>query len=243
MNLLLTYSAAEIERLGKNLGEGSFGEVILGRILDGDKLVALKANYGKKDFEDEMKNLTEVNKLGPHPNIVTIFGEWCDPEGNNIIVMDFAENGSLEKVSDIDVFQECMTALVRDALVGLVFLHKNLLMHGDIHGGNIIISKSDNGVFVAKLTDFGRTQVLGEPPFTFHPSLMSIEEIGDYSCYDDKWQYAQDCIQFADTGDKYLRLCFLWVKEGRKSFHIRPTAETLLTLMDEGKLDPYSFYT
>lgn len=89
-----------------------------------------------------------------HPNIVRFYGANYKKEPL-FIVSDYASNGELvpylkrEKANGRTVVWQKL----REVAFGLKHLHDNNLVHGDLKGSNIVVSKDGK----AMLTDFGLT--------------------------------------------------------------------------------------
>ena len=87
--------------LEETLGEGEFGRVVLGKALDltgsGYTKVAVKmlkshhSAYELQDLLTEYSLLKEVD----HPNVIKLLGACIDKAGPVLLIMEFAEHGSL----------------------------------------------------------------------------------------------------------------------------------------------------
>ncbi|KZV86120.1 WD40 repeat-like protein [Exidia glandulosa HHB12029] len=91
--------------------------------------------------------------------------------------------------------------LLADAMTGLKFLHENLIVHGDIKGGNVLVS--DDGV--ARLCDFGLSRLLEQSQSTTHtgakgtlrfmaPELV-LEDDARHTYSSDIWTCGCLCIE------------------------------------------------
>ncbi len=80
------------------LGKGSFG-LVCRAVLRGDRDVALKVFHQQTESERSafITELTQLSRVS-HPNIIKLFGASAKPP-NVYLVMEFAECGSLYKVS------------------------------------------------------------------------------------------------------------------------------------------------
>ena len=87
--------------LEETLGEGEFGRVVLGKAMDlagtGYTKVAVKmlkphhSAYELQDLLTEYSLLKEVD----HPNVIKLVGACIDKAGPVLLIMEFAEHGSL----------------------------------------------------------------------------------------------------------------------------------------------------
>jgi serine/threonine protein kinase len=88
-----------------------------------------------------------------HPNIVryvdcNLINDFCMH-----IVMEYMENGSLKNIVErFGVFSESLAARYTSQFMqGLEYLHQRDILHRDIKGANILITKEG----ICKLADFG----------------------------------------------------------------------------------------
>ncbi|TFK38499.1 kinase-like domain-containing protein [Crucibulum laeve] len=98
-----------------------------------------------------------------HPNVQSYYG-WCDSRdvGPSIgLISPFARNGTmvkfLQRKPEFDRFQ-----LILDIASGLKYLHDNGIIHGDLHGNNVLINDFEN----ACLSDFGRARIIGHEGYS-----------------------------------------------------------------------------
>jgi serine/threonine protein kinase len=98
--------------------------------------------------------MTEVNLLEKfsHENIVKYLG-LVTTENHLNLVLELVEGGSLAGILDAHGnFSEPLVAVyIKQVLAGLAYLHKGGVVHRDIKGPNILITKEG----VVKLADFG----------------------------------------------------------------------------------------
>jgi hypothetical protein len=106
-----------------------------------------------------------------HPNIVKVYGS-TDTESHFYCILEYIENGSLTTVlKKYGTFPEPLVIIyIRQALSGLAYLHHNGIVHRDIKGSNILITKeatvvlADFGVAMRMDEDSkGRKEVVGTP--------------------------------------------------------------------------------
>eukprot|EP00062_Callorhinchus_milii_P025034 gi/632985574/ref/XP_007909759.1/ PREDICTED: fibroblast growth factor receptor 1-like [Callorhinchus milii] len=92
--------------LGKPLGEGCFGQVVLGETIgiDKDKLskpitVAvkmLKSDATEKDLSDLISEMEMMKMIGKHKNIINLLGA-CTQDGPLYVIVEFASKGNLRE--------------------------------------------------------------------------------------------------------------------------------------------------
>lgn len=89
--------------LGKLLGEGAFGQVVLAEafgFLKGDKTVPvavkmLKESHSDDDVENLVCELEIMKMVGRHPNVINLLG-CCTNDGPLYVIMEHAIHGSLK---------------------------------------------------------------------------------------------------------------------------------------------------
>eukprot|EP01102_Stenamoeba_stenopodia_P014041 TRINITY_DN4630_c0_g1_i8.p1 TRINITY_DN4630_c0_g1~~TRINITY_DN4630_c0_g1_i8.p1 ORF type:complete len:686 (-),score=156.58 TRINITY_DN4630_c0_g1_i8:1450-3507(-) len=141
----------------KMLGKGAFGVVYRAVHRSRGNTVAIKQLNLKKASEEDTRNLKmEIDLLRSldHPNIVRYVDQIVNPKSSQLnIVMEYIENGSLANmVMECGRFPEglCKTYIAQ-TLKGLYFLHQQGVIHRDIKGANLLITKEGK----VKLADFG----------------------------------------------------------------------------------------
>ncbi|CAM6088871.1 unnamed protein product [Calypogeia fissa] len=158
--------------MSNKLGQGTFGAVYKGTILDSRdgtlELVAVKTLYPSKQALTEFLNEVVLITGIKHRNLVQLKGCCIHKEDQRMLVYEYAENGNLAEAlwdvkpsshGEYDVmrftldWQQRLNICVGIAR-GLSYLHEELqprIIHRDIKPYNILIDKNYN----AKIADFG----------------------------------------------------------------------------------------
>ncbi|KAM6552391.1 hypothetical protein CsatB_002199 [Cannabis sativa] len=141
------------------IGEGGFGSVFKGVLLDGTliavKQLSSKSKQGNREFVNEIGMISALQ----HPNLVKLHG--CCIEGKQLLlVYEYMENNSLahslfgghEGAAKLDwqTRQKICIGIAK----GLAFLHEESplkIVHRDIKANNILLDKDLN----PKISDFG----------------------------------------------------------------------------------------
>jgi hypothetical protein len=146
----------------RKLGEGGFGAVYKGYLIDLDIPIAVKkiskgSKQGKKEYITEVKIISRLR----HRNLVQLIG-WCHDRGEFVLVYEFMPNGSLDthlfgKRSPLPWTMRYKISL--GLASALLYLHEEwekCVVHRDIKSSNIMLDSS----FSVKLGDFGLARLM-----------------------------------------------------------------------------------
>ncbi|XAR49231.1 Non-specific serine/threonine protein kinase [Bertholletia excelsa] len=147
------------------LGEGGYGVVYRGRLINGTP-VAIKRllnNLGQaeKEFRVEVEAIGHVR----HKNLVRLLG-YCIEGIHRLLVYEYVNNGNLEQWLHGAMSQhghltwEARMKVLIGTAKALAYLHEAIepkVVHRDIKSSNILIDDEFN----AKVSDFGLAKLLG----------------------------------------------------------------------------------
>ena len=147
------------------IGAGISGTVYVCLDIEGKELVAVKVTRQRnrritslEDVEDQNVLSKEVKILcgmGYHGNIVRVREILRNSVGKTLIVMDYYCGGSLfnrqRLASQQYMSEDLARKYMRDSVRGLMFLHGQRIVHGDLKLENMLVD--DSGT--VGLTDFG----------------------------------------------------------------------------------------
>ncbi|KAF6173361.1 hypothetical protein GIB67_027056, partial [Kingdonia uniflora] len=141
------------------IGEGGFGPVYKGLLVDGTiiavKQLSSKSKQGNREFVNEIGMISALH----HPNLVKLYG--CCIEGNQLLlVYEYLENNSLARALfgpekfriklDWGTRHKICVGIAR----GLAYLHEESrlkIIHRDIKATNVLLDKD----LYPKISDFG----------------------------------------------------------------------------------------
>jgi serine/threonine protein kinase/class 3 adenylate cyclase len=155
--------------LEKNLGEGGFGEVWLGRHEILKNRQVFKFCFDAKRVRSLRREVTIFRllkeKVGNHPNVVTIEDVFFS-EPPFYIAMEFVEGHNLRQWYDAQGNPEAIPIQTRLEIVAqiadaLQAAHETGVIHRDVKPQNLLVSESKAGP-QAKLADFGIGKVLSD---------------------------------------------------------------------------------
>ncbi|KAL8468314.1 hypothetical protein ACS0TY_031523 [Phlomoides rotata] len=141
------------------IGEGGFGSVYKGKLLDGSfiavKQLSSKSNQGNREFVNEIGMISGLQ----HPNLVKLHG--CCIEGTQLLlVYEYMENNSLGRAlfgpeeNRLEMDWPTRQKICVGIAYGLTFLHEESVLkivHRDIKANNILLDEDLN----PKISDFG----------------------------------------------------------------------------------------
>ena len=99
-----------------------------------------------------------------HPHVLAPIG-WAADDETALIVTELVRGGSLlDLVRDVGRLPEAYVAAVLDQLLqGLVAVHAQRVVHGDVKPANLLLDPTDGGRPRLRLADFGVATVLDDP--------------------------------------------------------------------------------
>ncbi|KAL9091145.1 MAG: hypothetical protein Q9159_001562 [Coniocarpon cinnabarinum] len=115
--------------------------------------------------------LSSHEPIRNHPNLLSILGlAWATNPFNilhktPVLIQEFAELGSLATLQRQQYLSTVTRQkLARDVCLGLQALHDCGIVHGDVKPDNVLVFPDKDHGFVARLGDYGYSQVLATAP-------------------------------------------------------------------------------
>ncbi|XP_061368792.1 receptor-like serine/threonine-protein kinase SD1-8 isoform X3 [Gastrolobium bilobum] len=146
------------------LGQGGFGCVYRGRLVDGQEIAVKRlsktSGQGIEEFKNEVKSIAKLQ----HRNLVRLFG-CCVEKDEQMLVYEYMENNSLDSI----LFDKAKCSLldwqIRFNIIcgiarGLLYLHQDSrlrIIHRDLKGSNVLLDREMN----PKISDFGMARIFG----------------------------------------------------------------------------------
>ncbi|KAI8078823.1 Pkinase-domain-containing protein [Halteromyces radiatus] len=176
----------------KRIGKGAYGSVYKGINNKTKQVVAIKIlnlDTEEDDVVDIQKEITMLSQLthAKSQNITRFYGSILN-DTKLWIIMDYAAGGSIRTIMKAGILEEkYISIIVREVLLALSYLHKNLIIHRDIKAANILLTAEGD----VQLCDFGvagQTSVnhLKRNTFVGTPYWMAPEVIREGASYDYK---------------------------------------------------------
>ncbi|KAK0089990.1 hypothetical protein PV325_004123 [Microctonus aethiopoides] len=152
------------------LGDGTFGSVVLGQRVDTGEKVAIKRMKRKYYSWEEAMNLREVKSLKKlsHANVVKL-KEVIRENDVLYFVFEYMKENLYQLMKDRDkLFPEpVIRNMVYQVFQGLAFMHKHGFFHRDMKPENLLCM----GPELVKIADFGLArEIRSRPPYTDYVS-------------------------------------------------------------------------
>ncbi|TDH01053.1 hypothetical protein EPR50_G00176120 [Perca flavescens] len=164
--------------LGKPLGEGCFGQVVMAEALGIDKDKAkeavtvavkmLKDDATEKDLSDLVSEMEMMKMIGKHKNIINLLGA-CTQDGPLYVIVEYASKGNLReylrarrppgmeysydiaRVSDEQLTFKDLVSCTYQVARGMEYLASQKCIHRDLAARNVLVTESN----FMKIADFG----------------------------------------------------------------------------------------
>ncbi|XP_066912872.1 mitogen-activated protein kinase kinase kinase 3-like isoform X2 [Clytia hemisphaerica] len=193
-------------KLGKLLGVGAFGQVYLGYDEESGKELAIKCvkTMGQRLSVIEKQVQELDNEIGvlrnlSHKNILRYYGFEKVKPSSMYIFMEYMPGGSmyalLQEKGGLN--EDHLRMYTAQILEGVAYLHKNLVIHRDIKGANILLDSSLQNV---RLADFGLSKKIERC------SLMSDLQ----AVFGSPFWMAPEVVRATPNGNSYGRKADVW---------------------------------
>ncbi|XP_069045136.1 fibroblast growth factor receptor 2 isoform X10 [Lepisosteus oculatus] len=164
--------------LGKPLGEGCFGQVVMAEALGIDKdkpkealtvaVKMLKDDATEKDLSDLVSEMEMMKMIGRHKNIINLLGA-CTQDGPLYVIVEYASKGNLReylrarrppgmeysydiaRVPDEQLTFKDLVSCTYQVARGMEYLASQKCIHRDLAARNVLVTENN----VMKIADFG----------------------------------------------------------------------------------------
>ncbi|XP_062320434.1 fibroblast growth factor receptor 2 isoform X2 [Osmerus eperlanus] len=164
--------------LGKPLGEGCFGQVVMAEALGIDKekpkeavtvaVKMLKDDATEKDLSDLVSEMEMMKMIGKHKNIINLLGA-CTQDGPLYVIVEYASKGNLReylrarrppgmdysydiaRCPDEQLTFKDLVSCTYQVARGMEYLASQKCIHRDLAARNVLVTESN----FMKIADFG----------------------------------------------------------------------------------------
>ncbi|XP_058182084.1 putative cysteine-rich receptor-like protein kinase 20 isoform X2 [Rhododendron vialii] len=146
------------------LGQGGFGVVYKGKLLNGQKVAVKRLAQGSHQGDTEFRNEVLLVAKLQHRNLVRLIG-FCLEGTERLLIYEFVPNSSLDKFLFDPNRRDQMDWAKRSKIIGgvargLVYLHEDSrlrIIHRDLKASNVLL----DGEMNPKVADFGMARLFG----------------------------------------------------------------------------------
>ncbi|XP_075653984.1 G-type lectin S-receptor-like serine/threonine-protein kinase At4g27290 [Castanea sativa] len=205
------------------LGEGGFGLVYKGTLIDGKEIavkrLSQKSRQGLREFKNEVILIAKLQ----HRNLVRLLG-YCIEGDEKMLIYEYMPNGSLDSFIFDQTKAKVLGWSMRFNIIcgiarGLLYLHEDSrlrIIHRDLKVSNILLDSKMN----PKISDFGMARIFGGDQIEGNTNRV----VGTYGYMAP--EYAIDGL-FSVKSDVFsfgiLLLEIISGKKNRGSFHLDNT--------------------
>ncbi|PRP84155.1 putative leucine-rich repeat receptor-like protein kinase [Planoprotostelium fungivorum] len=208
----------------KMIGSGAFGVVYRANWRDTSVAVKqIKSEFvTNKQLEEFLREVTILQGLKSHPNIVMFIGMTFPPEPLSLVT-EFCDGGSLLEYLRVNECElEDKMKFMEEIALGMQHLHKEKIIHRDLATRNILLNRHCE----AKVADFGlsREQENTDEAGQTHSFVGPVKWMSPEAIRDRKYSIKSDVFSYGVVMWEILEATEPWAGESAISVAIRVTA-------------------
>ncbi|CAN1328180.1 Cysteine-rich receptor-like protein kinase 10 [Linum perenne] len=163
------YSFTQLEKatnefsMANKLGQGGYGPVYKGVLLDGMEIAVKKLSMNSSQGDEQFKNEVILTAQLQHVNLVRVLG-FCIDGGERMLVYEYLPGNSLDQylfdpVKKLVLNWTARVEIIEGVTQGLLYLQEysgRSIIHRDLKPGNVLLGSD----MKAKISDFGMARIL-----------------------------------------------------------------------------------
>ena len=155
----ITQPLQQLYKIGKALGNGTFGEVRVVTHIETNIQRAVKifrkSSFQSQKLQDQLYLEIDILKSLDHPNVIR-FIEYFEDEKKIYLILEKCSGGELySQILKINSFSEELSAcLMKQILSAVNYLHERKIVHRDLKPENVLFEHK-NDFSSIKIIDFG----------------------------------------------------------------------------------------
>ncbi|KAJ7920371.1 kinase-like domain-containing protein, partial [Mycena leptocephala] len=145
-----------LQKIGQQVAAGGFGDIWKGLVRDQIvcvKIMRLFMTRDRQALEQQIGREAIIWRQLSHPNLLPFFGLYYLDE-RICLVSPWMSSGNIREFLNSAPYTD-RVSLMLDVALGLEYLHRNGVVHGDLKGINVLITPSRR----ACLADFGLSSI------------------------------------------------------------------------------------
>ncbi|KAJ7113503.1 kinase-like domain-containing protein, partial [Mycena epipterygia] len=224
------FSLSGLQKLGEQVAAGGFGDIWKGLFHGQTVSVKIMRLFEDSDVAAVLKEFGREAVIWRqlcHPNLLPFFGLYY-LDRRLCLVSPWMENGNIMKFLSKELYKTDRLSLILDIALGIEYLHKSHVVHGDLKPLNILVTPSCR----ACIADFGLASIADAMTVRFtHSTVSSRGGTGRY--------LAPELVQGEKAyfgSDVYAFACVCYeILTGRVPFHEIPNGMAAMFHVVAGK--------
>ncbi|KAF7343343.1 Protein kinase domain-containing protein [Mycena venus] len=168
------FALSELQKVGYQVAAGGFGDIWKGQVSGQTVSVKIMRIFQDSHVEAVIKEFSREALIWRqlcHPNLLPFFGLY-HLDNRLCLISPWMENGNvMDFLEKEQANTDRRLSLILDVALGLQYLHKNKVVHGDLKGLNILVTPSGR----ACISDFGLASIVNAKSLRFTHSTASVQ--------------------------------------------------------------------
>ncbi|CAI0468014.1 unnamed protein product [Linum tenue] len=218
------YVRVDAIELDNKLGQGGFGSVYKGRLLDGREIAVKRLSRTSRQGTEEFKNEVQLVSKLQHNNLARLFG-CCIHGEEKMLVYEYLPNKSLDffifdKIEGTGLDWKTRFNIIIGTARGLLYLHQDSrlkIIHRDLKASNVLLDATMN----PKISDFGMARMFEHDQMEANTNRV----VGTYGYMAP--EYAMEGMYSMKSDVYSFGVMTLEIVSGRRSNHYNQESSSL----------------